>query len=421
MEFADFFILQQALGLASWATGGRTASEDEYNEILEFYLDEDQYEELKENSFTKINSVALQGYTRSSGFDQEYEFVHKSIGEYLIALGLVGALEQTISKLGGKLRTSRFKAAAEHLSNIAYRGSLKSEIARFFEDEIKLRFESIKESREFLNNSIIPICNWAMENGFPVHQIAHLKSDKTNFQNIEIADRRVWDVFWSSLQALAKQSYRVQDFQKQEREFTWDVAPVDIKWPTPYAFQALHDKLAASSHVSETRRLANFGFLDLTNQACTNHTYGAVAYEQSDEFPRLPNIWINISMRGTNLSGSLFFNSTLRSADLQSACLSEAYLEGADLRYAVLWQTNLQQAELKNADLEGVILANANLTGADLRGSNLRSADLRGANLQGADLRGATLNKANLEGADLRGTNLDEVDLSGIDMSKTKR
>lgn len=49
LDQEDFFLLQEALGLASWATGGRTVSNEAFTGMLKIYLSADKREDLSDN------------------------------------------------------------------------------------------------------------------------------------------------------------------------------------------------------------------------------------------------------------------------------------------------------------------------------------------------------------------------------------
>lgn len=118
-------------------------------------------------------------------------------------------------------------------------------------------------------------------------------------------------------------------------------------------------------------------------------------------------------IRGTDLREADLRGAYLSGADLSGADLSGGYLRGANLRKAIFRQTDLIGADLIGADLRGAYFDSANLRGADFRGADLRrtdffKADLRGADFRGADLQGAILqdeiwNAANFENANLEG------------------
>jgi len=90
---------------------------------------------------------------------------------------------------------------------------------------------------------------------------------------------------------------------------------------------------------------------------------------------------------------------------------------GRDLHHLQLPWVNLQHAilpksHLQNTNLQGANLSGATLSGARLQEVNLSGADLSGADLSNANLSGANLSMANLTGAKLQGTVLESVNFS---------
>ncbi|MCB9235860.1 MAG: pentapeptide repeat-containing protein [Bacteroidia bacterium] len=123
-----------------------------------------------------------------------------------------------------------------------------------------------------------------------------------------------------------------------------------------------------------------------------------------------------VGLRGADLRGADLSQADLSQADLSHASLSLADLSLASLSLATLSLATLRNAFLIGADLRGAVLRDADLLNAYLSGANLSGADLRGADLSGADLRGADLRGADLRGADLRGVDLRVADLSAADL-----
>ena len=145
----EFALLQEALGLASWSTGGRTATAQSFEVMLRAHVGEELLEDIGRDTALSLRSVALQTYTRSSDIESGgFEFVHKTLGEYLIARALVRTGRCATSKLRGRVSESRCRAAAQELARIAQGGPLTIEIFRFFDDEISSF--AIKQLRETL-------------------------------------------------------------------------------------------------------------------------------------------------------------------------------------------------------------------------------------------------------------------------------
>lgn len=326
LEVSDFFLLQEALGLASWATGGRTVTSEAFEPMLKIYIDRDKYDDLSEGVSSSLKSVALQSYTRSVAADNAgFEFVHKTIGEYLIARGLASWLERSVQPLEKRISDARCAEAADLISRIFWRGSLTSEIARFFEDEIRIRFSLERDAKDFVENRLVPVGSWILKNGVPVHNTLNVAQEGISFAAIEQAEQRSLDVFWTGLQSVAKRAFRTSNIGNDASVNGWAPGPVKLDWPTPYGFQSLFSKLAAPNLISENKRLARFDFLDLRDQAVTDSAFGAVIFSYNEiENSVRPETWLPISLYGANLAKAQFYSATLGQADLRYANLEGA-------------------------------------------------------------------------------------------------
>lgn len=422
LEVSDFFLLQEALGLASWATGGRTVTSEAFQPMLKLYLDRDKYDDLSEGVSSSLKSVALQSYTRSVAADNAgFEFVHKTIGEYLIARGLASWLERSVIPLEKRISDARCAEAADLISKIFWRGSLSSEIARFFEDEIRIRFSREKDAKAFVESRLTPVGSWILKNGVPVHNALNVAHEEISFAAIEQAEQRSLDVFWTGLQAVAKRAFRTSNIHKDGSLGGWEPGPVKLEWPTPYGFQSLFSKLAAPNLISENKRLARFDFLDLRDQAVTDSAFGAVIFSYNEvERYVLPDKWLPISLFGANLAGTHFYSATLGQANLRFANLEGATLIGANLSGANLSNANLREANLSQAILSGASLEKADLQDSELGGAKFFNCGMSGARLKGADFASHSgdnfetgiptiFYRANLSNAEFTGADLSRV------------
>jgi hypothetical protein len=116
--------------------------------------------------------------------------------------------------------------------------------------------------------------------------------------------------------------------------------------------------------------------------------------------PYNPNQLLTLAGRASILAPLTFWQRLGRDFhDLQ--------LPWVNLQHAILPKSHLQKTNLQGANLNG-----ATLTGAQLQEVNLSGADLSGADLSNANLSGANLSMANLTGAKLQGASLDSANFS---------
>jgi uncharacterized protein YjbI with pentapeptide repeats len=396
---SDYFNLQEALGLASWQTGGRVVTSESYLATLQIYLEPDQFEDLATDLSTSLKSVALQSYTRSvGGEDAGFEFVHKSIGEYLIARGLVTRFEKSLENVRDRDSDSRCAKAAESMALIFGKGPLTKEIHRFLNDEIRLRF-SHKNAESAIDKLVRPTANWILRHGMPVH-----KQPFPTAAMMEIAGLRALDVFWAGMQSVAALSYASAD--PTARPIT--VGSLKLDWPSSHSFLSTYSRLSSPILLAENNRLSNFDFLDLKSQALTDVTLGCAIYAEDGD----PLIWLPISLRYVDLRGSQIFLSNLYEAKLTGSDLSDSMLNQAYFASAQLDGVDLTRASLVEANFHHSYLVGANLTEARLQGARFTSARLKNTLFTGATFGGApaaVFQNSNLHAADLRGVEFNNV------------
>ncbi|MCZ4290547.1 pentapeptide repeat-containing protein [Hoeflea alexandrii] len=431
----DFFLLQEALGLASWGTGGRTVNVAAFDAMLKVYLNEDKYEDISDSVASSLKSVALQGYTRSVGGDAAgYEFVHKTIGEYLIARGLATTLTTALDEVRERSSPGRCAKAAAKLAAIMRYGVLKPEIARFFVDELRMRLRSAKIARRELEWHFLPVMNWLLQNGFSFSPEPGGQTEMV-YARADQSDQRIWDVVWSAFQAIAHISYPWRTMGINHDE-AWEVGPVRLDWPNPQSFISLFARLSSRSHVAETGRIPTFDYLDIRGQAVTDYTFGSVIFnESSNEGSFRPLIWLPISMRACRLDGLFFYGANLREAHLNLSSLVETVFSGARLDRAILQKANCRSAVFVDASLNFVDAHEANFTGANLSGTKFKSAQLQETDLSEAKFdprvreggltifANASLERAKVQNTDLGQSILfrckvDGADFTGADLTK---
>ncbi len=436
LEVADFFLLQEALGLASWATGGRTVTSEAFQPMLKVYLGADKYDDLGGSVSGSLKSVALQSYTRSVSADNAgFEFVHKSIGEYLIARGLASWLERSVSPLDLRVSDARCGQAAKLISRIFWRGSLTAEIARFYEDEIQIRYDSSAKAKDFLQHRLIPVFNWILKYGVPIHTNVSDMPNNVSFSFVEQSEKRSLDVFWTGLQCVAKKAFPLSKFGEVESAGGWNSGPISIEWYSSYGFISFVSKLTSQVLISESNRIAPFNYLDLTEQSVTDAVFGAVMFTHAENSKSAyPLHWLPFSFLGANLEGLQFYGANLSKANLQYANLSGTILSGANLRSAQLDKSLLINADLMDAVLNKSSLVDADLTNCRLGGARLSGCDLTRAKLSNCNLiqdadkisrntaptvfNNSTLIETDFSGSRIGGAVFSFCDASGADFSQ---
>ena len=313
----------------------------------------------------KVEHVLLALYLRQTA-DDSYEFVHKSIMEYLVVRELV---DLCVKKAG-----SSPDEFLQDLADLAGRAQLTEHMLEFlraeFAHKVKADYEAMKE----LQGHII----------------------KLFCESIE----------FSAFNALVTDMSFSEAFACYQN--------------TTIALLALHSTLAHT-----TNACVEFGEPDFYEWLVAVSGHSRIA----NPVPRMLLNKLKFSgahlryahLRYANLEGA-----DLEHANLEGADLEHANLEGANLRHANLEDANLRHANLVCTDLVGAHLQrttlvgahmkvtylwDANLEHANLEHANLRHANLRHANLNNAYLKGANLATANLEGANLKGANLADAEL----------
>lgn len=373
----DFFALQEVLGLASWTTGGRTVSKDAYNLVLEDYLDADKRDDLKSLSGSSLKSVALQSYTRDTGGgDDGYEFVHKTLGEYLIARALAQTGLVAVESLRTRASESRARSAAEKISKIYSIGTLTPEIDRFLADEIRLRFATMKEPKRILTSQLLPIVEWVLSSGAPVHSIR--LPERAGFNWLWRLHVRTLDVLWSFLQHLSRAVFT--SLSGDLVDSGPDTRILKIKWPSATSFSSMLAAFSDTTVMRDTKRLCSFDFIDLQGQAVTEQDFGGVLYDFTVNHTS-PQNWIPISMQGVRYFDAPFFAAHLRSADFRGSQLKDCEFTGAQLGGANFSDCDLVSSVFNEAALGRAKFDNAILDGSSFVGSFLEGTSFLGASL----------------------------------------
>lgn len=430
----DFFALQETLGLASWGSGGRTVSSTAFEAAKVAYLSDDQLDDMNDLFTSSLKSVALQSYTRSvEGADGGYEFVHKTLGEYLIGRALVGATARSTDILRERVSDNKSKTAAALFAKVGALGPITPEIDRFFADELRLRFSNNDARLKLLDEQLVPIMNWVLRRGMPVHETIG-DPRQIDFAGLVRAARRSTDALWCAVQHLGG------DRLSADKSVSDQFLP--IKWPSFSAFSTLLCDLTDRGFVNETKRIPSFDYVNLEGQALTEQTFGSVIYEVVDS-GATPRTWLRMSAANANLANAQFYMADLRSALLDGSIMRDSQLSGANLEMASMEKTDLTNADLEDADLSRANLAGAVLVNARLGGSNLFQAILTRAKLHSAtfglhilprhgrwtlliktdftqsDCRHANFGGARIENCNFEGANLKKANFSKCKFSRS--
>ncbi|RUW46466.1 hypothetical protein EOA32_31530 [Mesorhizobium sp. M1A.F.Ca.ET.072.01.1.1] len=339
IEEPEFFALQETLGLASWSSGGRIVTDEAFQHALAIYLDQDLRDDVLKDSSFSLKSVALQSYTKSSSDGNAgYEFVHKSLGEYLIARCLVSACYQALQELRERVSDSRCQGAANYFAKIGQLGALTVEIHQFFYDEVRTRFPIGEDANRLIDHSFPGLMNWVVRNGFPVH---FSTEGSRSFYSLQVADARCLDVLWSFGQALLAAS-----LPKKNRE----AGRLVIAWPTAQHFASLFGRLADRVHVGETKRLCSFDNLVLNEQGLTELTFGSVIFAAGTARPQ---DWLKLSAKYAKVSGGQFYSANMWTVDFEGAHVTESSFDGARMTNANFRKSVIDEVRFGHADLNG--------------------------------------------------------------------
>ncbi len=380
-SFAQFLTLMAGFALAAWHGGGRVGHTDDYERALRAYRPTEA-RKLLEKDFAKLRNVALMLHVRAEGHGDEktFEFIHKSIGDYLVALALADAGLHWISSLeAGSISEEDFLRRWFSLTGGApvtdeildfLNGEVASDLTdpEWTEDEREWRGgidllgpagqrrgyrseEAVAppvwaESRLGILNSAFAL---ALTDGFPAHES---EGPSRTWRRREVRHRHAETSLLALVQALA-----------------------GVAWPF-------------GEPGNTSGRLDFFPGQDAGKGERNGH---------------LRSMVLRLIMPGDSLAvlarKRLFVRLAADGIDFSRQDLVVVDLNGADLRGAHLNDADLRGADLNDAHLNDADLSGAHLNGADLSGAHLNGADLSGAHLRGADLSGAHLNDADLSGA----------------------
>ena len=395
-----FFELMEVFGLAAFRGNGRTGDHKEFKYLRKRYAnhktERDIYSKL---DGAKLENVALMVHSRQEIAGAGFEFVHKSFGEYLAALALLGAAERLQRFLHNDENDEDEFQLAERWVNLVGTGELSNPVLRFLHNECHL-WDAVLIKKTI--KALTAIFDRTLRDGFPVREAVGI-SNTTTYRQMEHRQRCAEKAMLVTITSLWS---------------AWKKNRGNDETPLITLRQLDASRGAASKMIDRV-------FSPTEREVGIRPTLSGLSLKGSDLYGiRIPHAILNRSdlssadlegadlrgadMAGANLGGANLERANLRRADLDKADLSSTNLIGADLSGAQMFSARLFLAEMQEA----------NLSGADLSYASLNRAGLRRANLYGADLSGADLSRACLDGADLEWADLNCADLSCADLNR---
>ena len=394
-----FFELMEVFGLAAFRGNGRTGDHKEFKCLRKRYAnhktERDIYSKL---DGAKLENIALMVHSRQDTAGAGFEFVHKSFGEYLAALALLGAADRLQRLWHNDENDEDEFQLAKRWVNLVGTGELSNPVFRFLCDECHL-WDAVLIEKTI--KALTAIFDRTLRDGFPVQQAVGI-SNTTTYRQMEHRQRCAEKAMLATITSLWS---------------AWNKNRGSDETPLITLRQLETSRGAASKMIDRV-------FSPTEREVGIRPTLSGLSLKGNDLYGIcIPHATLN----GSDLSGADLEGADLRGADLYCANLKGANLERANLRGAYLDNANLSVTNLIGADLSetemysaSLILANmqeAKLNKANLIGAVLLRADLIDADLKEAALIGAKLSRASLNGAVMIDADLKEADLSGADLS----
>ena len=380
LDDTRFFELMEVFGLAAFRGNGRTGDHEEFKCLRKRYANHKTERDIySKMDGAKLENVALMVHSRQEIAGAGFEFVHKSFGEYLAALALLGAAERLQRFWHNDENDEDDSQLAKRWVNLVGTGELSNPVLRFLRDECHL-WDAFLIERTI--KALTAIFDRTLRDGFPVRQAVGI-SNTTTYRQMEHRQRCAEKAMLATITSL---------WSALNKNRGNDETPL-------ITFRQLETSRGAASKMIDR------------------------VFSPTERELGFPPTLSGLSLKGNDLHGIRIPHAILNRTDLSDADLERADLRGADLCCADLKRANLERASLKGADLDLADLSGTNLIGADLIGTQMFSAklihaELHGAGLIKARLIGADLRRAGLRGADMRGANLMGADLTGADLNR---
>ena len=389
----EFYEILQQIALAVWHGNGRTTTEKEiYRKCKTDHMQSlmkrfaESYQSDPQKNVTRLMTAF---YFKKNGSDDigdsKFEFTHKSFGEYLTAVSIVGVLEKlsTMRKDPSYSEYNSNKALIRWAEDLGPK-HIDQYLCQFILNEIRLAKNDVVSDWQ---ETLTELLNYVLIKGMPMKAISESLSS-FNDANVQIINaEKALLIVLNCCAQVTKNNSIINKNTKSYYGFGDWIA----RWQSP------------GREKSQCPVLNSLSYLTIKNSRLNMRNLCNVNFEQSV----LNESYLNMA----NFRNGNFKRACLENANLEDAYLKQSDFSGASLANAKLQGANLQQVNLQGADLQGANLSETKLQGANLQNANLTKAILSGANLQDADLRGATVKNAVFDGAYLEGTLLKGVNM----------
>jgi uncharacterized protein YjbI with pentapeptide repeats len=346
MNFADFQLVLEEVGLCAWHGDGRKVTEatiithcenssKKVKNLLPHFSENIQnHEQARITKLLTAFYFQARGEERDSG-DKTFEFTHKSFGEFLTAKRLVRAIREIDRKYRDDDDGWTEKDSLKSWAEVCKSGSLDFDILEFVRQEVRLIHHDNPDLVAQWQQTCCKLIGYLLRKGLPMEEFSGLTFYEMNNRAIQ----------------------------------------------AEIALLALLNACASC-----TKKLSEIDWIDHK----TFGTWLARMQEQRDYGSRSI---VAICLSWLNRDGAI---------------LDGASLDGASLDGARLDRARLDRARLVEASLVGASLVEASLVGARLARASLVEASLVGARLDRASLVEASLVGARLDRASLQNISWDE-------------
>lgn len=337
-----------------------------------------------------------------------YEFLHKSLMEYLAAERIWESFKELLDKDSeGDYRIEDWQDVLKLITILCVPKIISEEIAGYLyeivgNENIGLRIEMFK----YLKKVFTPILN----HGF-LYKYSASEYQKNPFDISIACFYGFWTVLSSTVDSdiIPYSSNECYEEELSKKIKMWSCIDENN-------LERFSNILMLFSRNTDGLAL-NLDHQNLHNLILLNASFFSFHFNGAD----LSGANLSdIDFFNTNFIGSKLVKANLQRSDLTYTDFSGANFSSADLYGTILTSASLNSANLSKTDLRKTKFWDADLKDANLFLSNLRDADLRESNLSGTNLTRANLSNANLRGANLNGANLSNANFSNADLFGVK-